>query len=238
MLGFGDPVVFLIGSLFLIPAIAVAVPAHELGHGVAAYLAGDPSPRNRGYLGLRLRRYFNVYGIVAAFLANVTWGNPVPVNEYRLAGAGRKLIHVLGGPAANLLVAAVMGVVVKLLVAAGAMPVLSTLAQPPLDALATLCFAIFFLNLATFAFQLLPVPGLDGWRVVEALFRHRNPRFFFDVAARTQLIWMIAIAVVILSPFLLHFSILNLGVAIFFQPTSNAILGQCAQYVALQPCLP
>jgi Zn-dependent protease len=205
---------------------------------VAAVLMGDPSPRNRGYLGLDLRRHFNVYGILAAFLLNVTWGNRVPVNEYRLNGTGRKLVYVLGGPVANLLTAAVFGIVLRLLFARGAFAIPGTLPRSPLDLLATVVFAIFFLNLSTFAFQLLPVPGLDGWRVIETLFRGRNPRFFFNVAANTQTIWLVAFLVVLLSPVLLHVSLLDRAVAILFQPASNVAIGGCSGYVVLQPCLP
>jgi Zn-dependent protease len=233
----GDPIVFLIGSIFLIPALFVAIPAHELGHAVAAVLMGDPSPRNRGYFRPRPRLFLNIYGVLAAFLANVTWGNPVPVNEYRLTGVGRKLVYVLGGPLANLLVAVVFGLGVRLLVLGGAVPDPTRFDQPPLGLLATVLYAIFFLNLSTFAFQLLPVPGLDGWRVVEALFRHRNPRFFFNVAANQQTIWIVALLVVVFAPVLLRFSILDAAVAIFFQPASTGILGACGGYVVLHPCL-
>ena len=235
-MGFGDPIVFLIGSIFLIPGVLVAVPVHELGHAAAAVLAGDPSPRNRGYFRSDPRRHYNVYGIVAAFLANVTWGNPVPVNEYRLNGTARKLAYALGGPVANLLVAVVFGVLVRVLEGLGGFYNLTTFAQPALGYVATIVYAIYFLNLATFAFQLLPVPGLDGWRVVEALFRSRNPRFFFNVAANTQTIWMVALFVVLLGPLVLHFSVLGAVVGIFFQPASSLILGSCTGYVALTPC--
>jgi Zn-dependent protease len=234
--GFGDPIAFLIGSIFLIPAILIAVPVHELGHALAAVLAGDPSPRNRGYFRSDPRRHYNVYGIVAAFLVNVTWGNPVPVNEYRLNGMGRKLIYVLGGPVANLLVAALFAILLRVLSGLGAFVNLTSFVQPPLGYVATIVYAIYFLNLATFAFQMLPVPGLDGWRVVETLFRSRNPRFFFNVAAHTQTIWMIALFVVLLGPLLLRFSILNAVVGIFFQPAASAIYGTCTGYVALDPC--
>jgi Zn-dependent protease len=232
----GDPIVFLIGSVFLIPAILIAIPVHEIGHAVAAVMMGDPSPRNRGYFRPEPRLFINVYGVIAAFLANVTFGNPVPVNEYRLQGPARKVAYALGGPAANLVVAALTGVLLRVLVNLGALPTVTTFAQPPLSFLATVVYAIFFLNLSTFAFQLLPVPGLDGWRVVEALFRNRNPRFFFNVAANMQTIWIVALFVVFLAPVLLRFSILDAVVGIFFQPASTAILGRCVGYVVLHPC--
>jgi Zn-dependent protease len=234
----GDPIAFVIGTIFLIPAILIAAPVHELGHAVAAVAMGDPSPRNRGYLVPDPRRFLNVYGVIAAVLANVTWGTPVPINEYRLNGPARKLVYVLGGPAANLLVAVVCGVLLRVLAGMGGVATVGTFDQRPLGYVTTVVYAIFFLDLATFAFQLLPVPGLDGWRVIETLFRGRNPRFFFNVAANTQTIWMVAILIVLVGPLLLRFSILDAAVAIFFQPTSTAIIGHCDGYVTLHPCLP
>ena len=233
---FNNPIAFLIGSLFLIPAILIAIPVHELGHGIAAHFAGDPSPRNRGYLAFRPRLFINIYGVLLAFLANVSFGTPIPVNEYRLQGVGRKLLHALGGPAANLLVAIVFGIAVRALEAAGGFPSFATQIQPPIVYVTTIVYAIFFLNLSTFAFQLIPIPGLDGWRVVEAIFRPRYPRFFFDVTARTQTIWWVAVLVVFFGPYLVHFDILGAVVGIFFQPASTAILGGCAGYTTLNPC--
>jgi Zn-dependent protease len=234
---FNDPVGFLIGSIFLIPAIAVAATVHEMGHAAAAVLMGDPSPRNRGYLRPDPRLFVNVYGVIAAFLLNVTWGSPVPVNEYRLNGSGRKLVYVLGGPAANLVVAAIFGALVRVMLGAGMFPDPRTLTQPPSGLLATIVYAIFFLNLSTFAFQLLPVPGLDGWRVVETLFRSRNPRFFFNVAANVQTIWLICALVIFIGPLVLRFPVLDYAVAIFYVPASLGILGACTGYVVLLPCL-
>src|ERR1700737_109990 len=235
MLG-GDPVVFLIGSLYLIPALLIAIPVHEIGHAVAATAMGDPVPRNRGFLRPDPPIHLNVYGVIAVFLANVGWGNPIPINEYRLRGVGGRVIYALAGPAANRLVAIVFGIVVRVLLALGVPPNEFTLVQPALGYLSTVCYAIFFLNLSIFAFQLLPVPGLDGWRIIEALFRDRNPRFFFNVSANTQTIWIVCAAVIFLGPYLLHFSVLGAVVGIFFQPASTAILGQCAGYVSLDPC--
>lgn len=237
---FSDPIAFLIGSIFLVPAVLLVVPIHELGHAAAAVWMGDPTPRNRGYFrpqsGL-VRSLYNVYGVVAAFLINVTWGSPAQVNEYRLSGTGRKLAYVLGGPAANLVAAAVFGVLLRVLEAVGGFPDPVSFRQPPLGYLTTVVYAIYFLNLSTFAFQLLPVPGLDGWRIVEALFRDRNPRFFFNVAANVQTIWLVAALVVFLGPLVLRFPVLDYAVAIFFQPAASGIMGSCTGYVVLFPCL-
>jgi Zn-dependent protease len=232
----GDPVVFLVGCLFLIPALVIAIPVHELGHAIAANAMGDPVPRNRGFLRPDPRQYLNVYGVIAVFLANVGWGTPAPINEYRLRGVGGRVIYALAGPAANLVAAVVFGILVRVLLAMGLPPNPFTLAQPPAGLLSSVCYAIFFLNLSIFAFQLLPVPGLDGWRVIEALFRSRNPRFFFNVAANVQTIWIVCAVIIFFGPYLLHFGILDAVVGIFFQPVSTAILGQCVGYVSLHPC--
>jgi Zn-dependent protease len=236
---FADPVGFLLGCLFLIPALLIAIPVHEFGHGLAAVVMGDPSPRNRGYLRPQPPQfYLNAYGVVAVFLANVGWGRPVPVNEYRLQGRLRRVGWILGGPAANLLVAIAFGILLRALVPLDMAVPSFGLIMPPEIWLIDFLYAIYFLNLAVFAFQLLPVPGLDGWRIVEALFRERNPRFFFDVSANIQTIWVVCILVVVGTQWLLRLNLLGWAVAIFFEPASRLIFGQCTGYTALFPCLP
>ena len=97
-------------------------------------------------------------------------------------------------------------------------------------------FAIYFLNLAIFAFQLLPIPGLDGWEILAALLRRRSPGFFMRAEMNRQTIWIICLAAVFFGPLLLHFSVLGAVVGVFFEPASLVILGQCVSYVSLQPC--
>jgi len=232
----GDPAAFIISSLFLIVALFVAIPLHELGHAAAAVMLGDPSPRNRGVFRSNPRAFLNPYGVVAVFLLNVGFGNPVPVNEARLRSTWRKLGWALGGPAANLGAAIIFGALVRVLLSVGGQPAPATLTQTPLGFVATIIYACFFLNLSIFAFQLIPLPGLDGWRVVEILFRRRHPAFFYRVAGSTQTIWMVAVFALILGPYLLHFSLLAAVMGIAYQPASTAILGTCSGYVTLNPC--
>jgi len=232
----GDPASFLFSSLFLIPALLIAIPVHELGHAAAAVLMGDPSPRNRGVFRWGPRAFINPYGVVAVFLLNVGFGNPAPVNEARLQTPLKKLVWVLGGPLASLLLAVVFGLMVRILSRFGVLPDPSTLVQPAMGLVATVLYACYFLNLSIFAFQLLPIPGLDGWRVLEVLLRRRNPSFFYRVSGNTQTIWVVAAMIVLFGPYLLHFSPLAAVMGIFYQPASTAILGGCTGYTLLQPC--
>src|SRR5579864_7306506 len=95
--------VFLLSAVMLVPAIAIAIPVHEMGHAVAAYFLGDRSVRYFGYLTLeprRMGRFFEPIGVIAAFIALVGWGRKVPVQPNRISTTGQKVAFELGGPAA------------------------------------------------------------------------------------------------------------------------------------------
>lgn len=231
----GDPITFLIWSIFLVPALFVAIPGHELGHALVADRLGDKSVRAFGYLKPQFRRFMDAYGIIAVFLANVGWGRPAPIQSGRVGYSGpRRALYALGGPAANLALAIVLGLAVRGLIAAAIFPAPDP--ASPVRVGAFVLYAAYFLNLAIFAFQLLPIPGLDGWEIVAALLRRRNPAFFMRAEQNRQTIWIVCVLVVIAGPFLIHFNPLGAVVGIFFEPTSYLILGRCAGYIALSPC--
>ena len=228
---------FLLTALMLVPALLVAIPAHEMGHAAAAYLQGDRSVRYFGYFTLDPRRFLEPLGVIAVFLALVGWGKRVPVQPNRISTMRQRLIHQLGGPAANLVIAIVLGFALRALIRAGVHPELTL--SPGLVAFAL--YAIVFLNLSIFAFQLLPFPGLDGWDVVETLFRSRNPRFFYNVQVRRREIWVGAIVVIFLGSFL-GVPVLSVVMSPFYTPASLISLGTCAGYGVpgfnrLVPCL-
>ncbi len=231
----GDPITFLIWSIFLVPALFVAIPGHELGHAWAADWLGDKSVRAFGYLRPQFRRYMDAYGIIAVFLANVGWGRPAPIQSGRVGYSGpRRALYSVAGPAANLAIAIVIGLALRALIAAGFFPAPDP--GNPIRAAAFVLYAAYFLNLAFFAFQLLPIPGLDGWEIVAAFLRRRNPAFFMNVEQNRQTIWIVAVLIVVVGPFLLHFNPLGAVVGIFFEPASYLILGRCGGYIALNPC--
>jgi Zn-dependent protease len=230
-------VAFVLAALLLVPALLVAIPVHEMGHALAAYFLGDRSVRYFGYLTPNPRRFLDPLGVIAVFVALVGWGRRVPVQPNRISGPTQRVIHELGGPVANLVVAIVLGFAWRLL---SRMGMASSLDLSP-GLFGAAIYVIVFLNLSIFAFQLLPIPGLDGWAVIEAIFRNRNARFFYDVNSRRQQIWIGCIVVIFLFQLFQGGSLLSIVMTPFYLPASLISLGGCAGYgipgfVGLHPC--
>ena len=228
---------FLIAALLLVPALLIAIPVHEIGHAVAAYILGDRSVRYFGYLTPNPRRFLEPLGVIAVFVALVGWGRRVPVQPNRISTTGQRIIHELGGPAANLVVAIVLGFAWRILTGLG----LGSSFELSPSLIGAALYAIVFLNLSIFAFQLLPIPGLDGWAIIEAIFRNRNPRFFFQVNSRKQQIWVGCIVVVFLFQLFQGASLLSVVMTPFYLPASLISLGGCGGYaipgfIGLRPC--
>jgi len=231
---------FLVAALMLVPALVIAIPVHELGHAVAAYFLGDRSVRYFGYFDLspsKLRRLFDPLGLIAVFIALVGWGRKVPVQPNRISSMGQKVLYELGGPAANLLAAVLLGVILRFLIHNGGIASVTSVGGLLTYAL----YAMWFLNVSIFAFQLLPVPGLDGWAIVEALFKDRNPRFFFTVSARRREIWIGVILVIFIGS-VFRVPVLSVVMSPFYTPASLISLGTCIGYGVpnfngLAPCL-
>lgn len=229
---------FVVAVVLLVPALLIAIPVHEMGHAAAAYLLGDRSVRYFGYFKPDPRRFLEPLGVVAVFIALVGWGRRVPVQSNRISTRGQKILYELGGPAANLLVALVLGALLRVLVRVGA-PYSYTLGP---GLLLAAVFAIVFLNLSLFAFHLLPIPGLDGWNVIEVLLRSRNARFFFNVSMRKREIWAGCAIAFVVFQFLLGINLLSVVMTPFFQPASLISIGECDGYripnlAVLYPCL-
>jgi len=228
----------IIGIALLIPAIAVAVPVHEMGHAAAAYFLGDRSVRYFGHFSIDPRHFLDPVGTLAIFLGLVGWDKRVPIQSNRINTTGKKILYELGGPAANLLVALVVGQAVRAMLFAG----LHLSFDVVTGLLFGVVFVIVFVNLSLFAFNLLPIPGLDGWNIIEALLRGRYPRFFFEVHVRQREIWAGLVLILILFQFFNRVNLLNPIMSPFFQPASLISIGACLPYGVpyinfLFPCL-
>jgi len=145
--------------VFMLPAIIVALTLHEFAHGLVADQLGDRTARSMGRLTLNPLAHIDPVGLLLLFLAGFGWAKPVPVNPYNLRGDIQKgmLLVSLAGPLANLFIAVFSSFFLGLLYA---------YRVPYLEQVVLYMIKI---NVVLAVFNLLPVPPLDGSRILAGL---------------------------------------------------------------------
>lgn len=156
--------------LFILGGWAVTLCLHEFGHAFTAYRFGDHTVVDRGYLTLDIRRYTDLgLSFLLPLVFLLLGGIPLPggavfINHHLIGSPGRRSLVSLAGPSANL----VIGLGLIAVAAAVPMPVGLLVG---VSALAYFQILAFFLNI-------LPIPGLDGFGVIEPFVAPRgiNPQ--------------------------------------------------------------
>jgi len=163
----GSGVDAFIGALvaFLI-IVLVCLPIHEFGHAWAAVKMGDTLPLYQGRYTLNPLRHLDVMGTLLLALVGFGWAKPVQINPYAL----RKAPNLRAG----MIVAAAAGPAMNVLLAVGAAVLfrvnLSTLRLP---VAADVLWSLTYINLVLVVFNLIPVPPLDGSRILFMLLPSR-----------------------------------------------------------------
>ena len=157
-------------SIILAPAL-MAVTLHELAHGVVADKFGDPTARLLGRLTLNPLRHLDPIGTIAVLFFGFGWARPVPVNANNLRHPRRDMIWVtLSGPLTNLGMALLSALLLRLLhwLQQG-LPASAAGASLLLDPLLLMSACSLYINVILGIFNLLPLPPLDGGRVLMSL---------------------------------------------------------------------
>lgn len=191
--------------IFQLIVLVFSVVIHEVSHGYIAEYLGDPTARMAGRLTLNPVSHIDIFGsIILPFILIVAgqpvigWAKPVPYNPYNLKDPqkGGGLI-ALAGPMSNLLVAAIFGVCIRFLQVASPFDVAQT------EALMTMFIVAVSLNVTLALFNLLPIPPIDGSKVL-ALILPRRAQLHIDAFwSRVWLLiqerWMIFLLIFFLA---------------------------------------
>ncbi len=156
-------------SIMLVPAL-FAVTLHEVSHGYVAERLGDPTARLLGRLTLNPLRHLDPIGTIALLYFGFGWARPVPVNFNNLRRPRQDMIWVaLAGPLTNFFLAGLSALFLRTLHLVpqvfAAEDTLSRLLEP----LGLMVAISLYINVILGVFNLLPLPPLDGGRVLTGL---------------------------------------------------------------------
>ena len=146
-------------TLLRVASVLICLILHETCHGVAAFFLGDPTAKRNHRLSLNPLRHIDWIGLAAMVLTGVGWAKPVPVNPHYFKRPKLGMaITALAGPLSNLLLALWLLLGVRVMI----------------DGNASMAWIEFLLDTAILSlglgvFNLIPIPPLDGSKIVAAL---------------------------------------------------------------------
>jgi Zn-dependent protease len=186
-----DPFAFILIAMPLLYSIIF----HELAHGWVAYCMGDPTAKSLGRLSLNPLKHLDPMGTIMLFVFGFGWAKPVPVNFGLLRDRHKGMIWVSAA-----------GIITNMLIAFMALFLNRLLSLPPSSMPAELLYYLAQINIMLAAFNLIPLPPLDGSKILMGFASPSVQNFFFRIE-RYGFIIIIA---------LLYFGVLN-PVINFFQ---------------------
>ncbi len=146
-----DPLTFILIAIPLLYSVIL----HELAHGWVAYKMGDPTAKQMGRLSLNPLKHLDPVGTLMLFFFGFGWARPVPVNFANLRGSRKALIFVSSA-----------GIVVNMILAFIALFLLQFLSPSSHGIAATMLYYMAQINIILAAFNLIPIPPLDGSKVI------------------------------------------------------------------------
>jgi Zn-dependent protease len=181
--------------------LLIAFTIHELAHAVTADYLGDPTPRRMGRITLNPLKHLDPFGTIMLIIAGFGWAKPVMVNPMNMRGNPRTSMAIvaIAGPLSNLIMAGMAAIFFRL----GLVDLNSLfLGNASSFSLANLLVQFLYINLALAFFNLIPVPPLDGSKILYAIL---PAELVYRLRPLEQYGFMILFAVVFFVPQVLDF---------------------------------
>lgn len=203
--------------LLSIPPILFALSFHEYAHGWMANRLGDPTAKNEGRLTLNPLAHLDPLGTLMIVILHFGWAKPVPVNPYNLADPKKDMLKIaLAGPVSNVLMAAATGMLIRLMQGMG-MRVDGSF----LGFFQYMLYFLVMINLVLAIFNMIPVPPLDGSKILFGLLPAEYEESFLRYESKGPIILLglvivnnffgIPIFSTLISPFVTFFSRIFVG---------------------------
>jgi len=194
-------------------AFLVGLTIHEYAHAWTANRLGDDTAKLLGRLTLNPLKHLDFLGVIFILIIGVGWAKPVPYNPRNVRDPNGEIKIALSGVIANFLLALILGAVIRVASAYG----IAIDSSPILSFIST----IVFVNLALIAFNIIPIPPLDGSKVVESYLSFENrlkfeqfgPMILVGIIIAQQL-FNIPILTMIIEPIIRFLSFISTGISL------------------------
>ncbi len=209
--GFSDARTWLLEEILTLPGIVIGLSFHEFAHAWMSDRLGDPTPRAQGRLTLNPLAHTDWFGFLCLILVGFGWGIPVIIDpRYYKHRRRDEFLVSIAGVVMNLLLACLFAFFMRLMIHSGIVLTTAgagvTMAQILLD----IFRYVVVINVSLMAFNLLPIPPLDGFGIVTEIFNLRKYSWYEPLYRNGFWILMI----------LLIFN----GVSFVLNPVVNAVL--------------
>ena len=195
----------LLGLLLTVPGVLIAITFHEFAHAKVADMLGDDTPRMEGRISLNPLTHIDPIGFLMLLFAGFGWGKPVNVNPRNynrdITMEKADAIVSIAGPAMNLILAIIFTIIYGLILKFVEVTILSK--QIMIIVINMIRYAIA-INIGLCVFNLIPLPPLDGSKVIKPLLPF-NAKTWFESNEKIfyimfVVLWITGIAGTIISP--------------------------------------
>lgn len=189
----------ILNTILSIPALLIALTVHEYAHGYAAYKMGDPTAKYSGRLSLNPSHHLDFVGTLCLLFFHFGWARPVPINprNFRDPKKGSVIVS-LAGPLSNFIVALISMFVFAIMLRVFPYPY-----EGIYEFFLYIMDAMVQLNVGLMVFNLLPIPPLDGSKVLLEFLPYRLKYKFYQFERYSGLILIVLVATNVLTPILI-----------------------------------
>lgn len=194
----------LLSFVITIPGILIAITFHEFAHAFAADRLGDDTPRRQGRLNLNPFKHLDIFGTIMLVFAGFGWGKPVEIDprnfNRNISLSKAEAIVAAAGPIMNFILAIIFEIIICAIISIKPFYFLTETGK----IVNSILSSIVFTNLGLGIFNLIPLPPLDGSKILCGFLPYNAKNWIESHSQIFEIIfialWIIGILGLIISP--------------------------------------